>query len=71
MLKLRIMRELPLHLECDTHPVTKDNDVDHELSLQKDITPGANHLNAGGNGTRLKPGSKFCSGCIVKDLGIL
>jgi hypothetical protein len=29
------IRELPLHLECNTHPVTKDNDMDHELSLQK------------------------------------
>jgi hypothetical protein len=40
VLKLRIIRELPLHLECNTHPVTKDNDMEHELSLQKDIIPG-------------------------------
>lgn len=55
---LRIVEKLPLQLEGNKQPLTKCNETDHDISVEKDTKPWTNYLKVKGNGTLLKPKSR-------------
>jgi len=54
---LKIVEKLPLQLEGNRQPLTKCNETEHDISLEKDTIPWTNCLKVRGNGTLLKPKS--------------